>query len=322
MFKQTAFFVDAGYFLESSGHLLYGSGRGSLFLNTNAIANELSAAVEPITEGNRIKTEERGRLLRIYWYDAGDARHGLFSSLAQCPSIKLRLGRLNQNGVQKGVDALLALDLVTLASERAISDAIILSGDEDLVPAVEMIQRKGVRVHLLGIQPAMEGARNVSQKLRHEADSFTEWGRDKLDPLFFRKTPNEYGDTDPAFLNSVDTYIPNAAGGRPAASAFSNKMDSDFLMDDPETFESDLRERIAHFVDSLDEETKIYYENGVADAAQIGQPFPIRPEHDAPLLKIGCQVLGVPRIDPDWRRFVRAAFLENFRLTDEEDDLG
>ncbi|QCE34118.1 NYN domain-containing protein [Acetobacteraceae bacterium] len=317
MFKQTAFFVDAGYFLESSGHLLYGSGRGSLFLNTNAIASELAASIAPITEGNTQKAEEQSRLLRIYWYDAGDARHGLFSSLAQCSSIKLRLGRLNQNGVQKGVDALLALDLVTLASERAISDAIILSGDEDLVPAVEMIQRKGVRVHILGIQPAMEGARNVSQKLRHESDSFTEWGREKLEPLFFKKTPSEYADSDPAFLNSVDPYFPQATIGRSSGASNFNTHENahpGFYVEDPDSSEANLRERIAQFVDSLDEETRLYYENGVTEAAEIGQPFPIKPEHDAPLLKIGCQVLGVPRIDPDWRRFVRSAFLENFNL--------
>src|SRR5688572_32026140 len=49
----------------------------------------------------------------------------------------VRLGNLNANNQQKGVDSLIRTDLESLARHRAISDAALLGGDEDLVSAVE-----------------------------------------------------------------------------------------------------------------------------------------------------------------------------------------
>ncbi len=45
---------------------------------------------------------------------------------------KLRLGLVNTRGEQKGVESLIVTDLIELARNCAITDALILSGDEDI----------------------------------------------------------------------------------------------------------------------------------------------------------------------------------------------
>jgi uncharacterized LabA/DUF88 family protein len=74
--------------------------------------------------------------------------------IAALPNVKLRLGRLNSRMEQKGVDALIYRDLMTLARERAVSDALLVSGDEDLREGVRSAQDMGVRVTLVGIDPS------------------------------------------------------------------------------------------------------------------------------------------------------------------------
>ena len=56
-------------------------------------------------------------------------------------------------GQQKGVDSLIIMDLIELARNHAISEAVLLSGDEDLRVGVQLAQSFGVRVHLLGVEP-------------------------------------------------------------------------------------------------------------------------------------------------------------------------
>jgi NYN domain len=82
---------------------------------------------------------------------------------------------LNSQGQQKGVDSLIVTDLIDLARNRAISDAVLLSGDEDVRVGVHIAQSYGVRVHLLGISPSRG---SQSQLLLQEADTTTEWGKD------------------------------------------------------------------------------------------------------------------------------------------------
>lgn len=110
-------------------------------------------------------------LLRIYWYDGASAGpNAAHQALAYRPNVKLRLGQVNEHG-QQGVDALLIADLVTLARNRALADAVLWSGDDDLRPGVEQAQELGVRVHLLGIEPARE---NQAAALVQAADGVRE----------------------------------------------------------------------------------------------------------------------------------------------------
>ena len=118
-------------------------------------------------------------LLRIYWYD-GSIRSGLTEdqeAWASMDDVKLRLGVVNTWGQQKGVDSLIVLDLVELSRNRAISDAVLVSGDEDLRVGVQLAQSFGVRVHLVGVA---SGAPNRSNSLFQEADTVEEWTGEEL----------------------------------------------------------------------------------------------------------------------------------------------
>jgi uncharacterized LabA/DUF88 family protein len=165
--QRAAVFVDAGYLYAQGSILLTGArqGRESLSLRIPEIVGALKAAA---------KAQCDLPLLRIYWYDA--MRVGRPTpeqmSLADADDIKIRLGQINAVGEQKGVDALIITDLAELARNRAITDALLLSGDEDVRVGVVLAQQFGVRVHLIGIHPARS---NQSRSLMQEADTTLEW---------------------------------------------------------------------------------------------------------------------------------------------------
>lgn len=143
-------------------------------------------------------------LLRVYWYDAvfapSDRRYRsqakYFDALASTPGLHLRLGHLEERtprwhrairqalgkcGVdeadferhfrlepevhQKGVDALITLDLVRLAQQRVYDLALLVAGDRDLAETVRAAQDLGRRV--LVAHPKGSG---VSRELRQLAD--------------------------------------------------------------------------------------------------------------------------------------------------------
>jgi hypothetical protein len=102
---------------------------------------------------------------------------------------------VNSSGQQKGVDSLIVTDMITLARNRAMSDAVLVSGDEDIRVGVQQAQEFGVRVHLLGIRPS-RGSQSLF--LLQEADSTHEWGPENLAPFFACAPPVAAVKTAPA----------------------------------------------------------------------------------------------------------------------------
>jgi hypothetical protein len=129
----------------------------------------------------------RGELLRVYWYDAARDRVPTIDQrvIAQMAWVKLRLGNLNARGQQKGVDAQIRADMEALARHRAITDAVLVAGDEDMVPAVEAAQAFGVRVHLWGVEPPF--GTNQAERLVWESDTVEVLDRVFLEPYFSRQ---------------------------------------------------------------------------------------------------------------------------------------
>lgn len=109
-------------------------------------------------------------------------------ALANTDYVKLRLGVLNGRGEQKGVDSLIVTDLIELARNKSICDAILLSGDEDVRIGVQIAQNFGVCVHLIGIHPARGSQSNL---LRQESDTTTEWDKDVLARFMTVSAPAE-----------------------------------------------------------------------------------------------------------------------------------
>lgn len=166
-------FVDAGYLFAEGAKAVSGEtkSRWRIRLEYDDMVGKLSSFATEAAPG--------ARLLRVYWYDGvhpggmSDAQN----ALAYTNWVKMRLGLMTKTGRQKGVDGLIVADLIELARNGAITDAVLVSGDEDVRIGVQIAQSYGIRVHLLAIG---NGRRNQSNTLRQEADTVSEWNRDEL----------------------------------------------------------------------------------------------------------------------------------------------
>jgi uncharacterized LabA/DUF88 family protein len=185
-----AIMVDVGYIYAAAGELLLGANsRREYRVDAPGLIQELTRNAE-----NKI----RGELLRIYWYDAARDRVPTIDQrvIAQMPWVKLRLGNLNARGQQKGVDAQIRADMEALARHRAITDAVLVAGDEDMVPAVEAAQAFGVRVHLWGIEPPY--GTNQAERLVWESDTVEVLDAGFVKPYF---TGHPVTEAEPARLD-------------------------------------------------------------------------------------------------------------------------
>lgn len=142
-----ALFVDAGW--------LFAGGTTSAFgerLERKSIEWDPASLIHALVDEAEDLVPIGSDLLRTYWYDGSPNRLpvGKQNDVAMQRDVKLRLGRTAKDG-QKGVDGLIIHDLITHAYRRTIDDAVVISGDEDLLDAIESAQANGTRVHLLEI---------------------------------------------------------------------------------------------------------------------------------------------------------------------------
>jgi uncharacterized LabA/DUF88 family protein len=178
-----AIMVDVGYIYASAGELLFGAtSRRDYRVDADKLIQALTRHADD---------QVRGELLRVYWYDAARDRVPTIDQrvIAQMPWVKLRLGNLNTRGQQKGVDAQIRADMEALARHRAITDAILVAGDEDMVPAVEAAQAFGVRIHLWGVEPPY--GTNQAERLVWESDTVDVLERSFVEPFFTRQLSPE-----------------------------------------------------------------------------------------------------------------------------------
>src|ERR1700729_1490625 len=178
-----AIMIDVGYIYAAAGEVLFSVGsRREYRVDTDKLIQALSRHADGLV---------RGELLRVYWYDAARDRVPTIDQrgIAQMARVKLRLGNLNARGQQKGVDAQIRADMEALARHRAITDSVLIAGDEDMVPAVEAAQAFGVRVHLWGIEPPY--GTNQAERLVWESDTVEVLERSFGEPYFTRQLPAE-----------------------------------------------------------------------------------------------------------------------------------
>jgi uncharacterized LabA/DUF88 family protein len=189
---RVAVFVDAGYLFAQGSTLLAGRKlpRGEIALNYAKVAEVLRQFAERISNLP---------ILRVYWYDGTSsgptAQH---IALAYLPGVKVKLGLVNSVGEQKGVDSLIVTDMIALARNRAMSEAVLLSGDEDLRVGVQQAQELGVRVHLLGIKPS-RGSQSVL--LLQESDTTTEWAEADLSQFLSFRVRDDAPPPTPAHVH-------------------------------------------------------------------------------------------------------------------------
>ena len=216
-----AVMVDVGYIFAAAGELLLGtSSRRDFRVDAVPLIQAVSKHADELV---------RGELLRVYWYDAARDRVPTIDQrvIAQMPLVKLRLGNLNARGQQKGVDAQIRADMEALARHHAITDAVLVAGDEDMVPAVEAAQAYGVRVHLWGIEPPY--GTNQAERLVWESDTVEILDSAFVRPYFTRQPvsvvetarPEEPpASTVPSPAQLFGDRVPARAPGKPAHSPY------------------------------------------------------------------------------------------------------
>jgi hypothetical protein len=241
-------------------------------------------------------------LLRTYWYDAtpGSRLTMEQSTLAMLPGVKLRIGVLNNIGKQKGVDSLIVTDIIDLARNRAIADAVLMTGDEDLRIAVQVAQSFGVRVHLLGCGDL---SRNMSEFLQMEADSVT-----TLEDRWFASHLE---------INNEPSY-------GPSSSVYSSSVfptGEDAIMDE-ESFNEAVSSAIDEILSSV----------GYEQIQQLNQHFAyqtfVPTEYDRRLVGTISAKLNSRKLNPEEMRSLRTQFMQTVKsrsnkwmASDDDSDL-
>jgi len=134
--------------------------------------------------------------LRTYVYDGQyevdhanyRAQRQVLDAIAEIPGVDLRLGHvIERNGIkqQKGVDALIVLDMLTLAYQGAYQAAVLVAGDRDFAQVVRAVQGRGIFV----AQSGPESRDGVSKELRQVADGFLAMPEAGIRQLLLRNTP-------------------------------------------------------------------------------------------------------------------------------------
>lgn len=268
---RTAVFVDAGYLFAAGSQLITHEKlpRGELRLDHDAVLNLLAS----------LATELTGLpLLRIYWYDGtGTGPTAQQLALSYRANVKLRLGFITQQRQQKGVDSLIVNDLINLSRNRAMADALLLTGDEDLRVGVQQAQEFGVRVHLIGIAPSRE---NQSGFLVQEADGVRELGLAEVQSFLSRAPVRE---NDGAEVMANDTPATAAEGEDALLAATGQRV----------AWELTTEEMNAALIESA----------GGSVPTHI----------DRRLLTAGTRVTGGALLTAEQKRTMRAAFLEACR---------
>lgn len=221
--ERVSVFVDAGYLFAQGSKAIKGSSvkREFLSLNLDKVISEVICKAEELSRG--------APLLRIYWYDAVGP-HGLTleqGQLSSTDNVKMRLGTLNGRGQQKGVDSMIVIDMIELARNHAISDAVLIAGDEDVRVGVQFAQNYGVRVHLIGIEAV--NSESQSQALIHESDTHTKWQAEIIE-TFLSVRQNIDGsaesETNSKGSESADDKKPQKVSRKPTSSQDKTKSAS------------------------------------------------------------------------------------------------
>src|SRR5580704_3340202 len=168
-----ALFVDASYVLADGAMAVHGTRRGE------SVSWDYEGLLQLL--GGMARERTGLPLLRCYWYEAtvDGRRTAEQDALADIPGIKLRVAKIRP-GRREGVETEIHRDLTTLARNGAVSDALVVSAEEDLAQVIADVQDLGMRVTLVHI--AVDGNWTISRSLRQESDDIIEIGGEQLRP--------------------------------------------------------------------------------------------------------------------------------------------
>lgn len=113
-----------------------------------------------IIVNNTMRFFSKASLHKVFWYDGpayNKSENTDHQNLANLYNTQLFIGwRIKTpqfpNGLQKGVDSKIICDMLHLAYTKTITDAVLISGDLDFLPAIHQIKTQGVNPHLSFIE--------------------------------------------------------------------------------------------------------------------------------------------------------------------------
>ena len=127
-------------------------------------------------------------LMRNYYYDCKPyvgpeqaekdieklSRYESFLSyVQQIPQTECKLGRLQKiddTYVQKGVDTLITIDIVTFATKHLVTHLTLLTGDDDLIPAIQAAKNEGIIVTVYTTKQSVTSSMRASADVVHIID--------------------------------------------------------------------------------------------------------------------------------------------------------
>ncbi len=194
-----ALFVDAGYALSDGALAVHGT------RHRDSVSWDYAGLLKLLAELARDRTGLP--VLRCYWYEAtvDSRRTPEHETLADIPGVKLRLGKVRP-GRREGVETEIRRDLTALARNKAVTDVLIVSAEEDLSQVISDVQDQGIKVAILHISG--DGDETASRALRQECDDVIQISAQHLRP---------YVDLIPG----AEPAARDAAASRYAASAVS-----------------------------------------------------------------------------------------------------
>jgi len=221
-----AVLVDAGYLLSQAVQIL--SVKASRSRADLQITDPKSLVALLVAKASEELANDK--LLRVYWYDGvGQSLSAEHRAIISIDDVQLRAGTINGKGQQKGVDSKIVTDLIELATNQAISDALLVTGDGDLAIGIELAQRRGVRVAVMGLEDMSVGVHNAqSSEISNFADRIVLIGRAELATslAYVPKQQKAPATTSPAAATPATT-TPQAAttAAAPATVATSVSID-------------------------------------------------------------------------------------------------
>jgi hypothetical protein len=200
-----ALFVDAGYMLADGAMAVHGTRR------RESVSWDYEGLLQLL--GNLARERTGLPLLRCYWYEATveGRRTAEHDALADMPGIKLRLAKLRP-GRREGVETEIHRDLTVLASNRAVSDAVVVSAEEDLSQVLADVQDLGMRVTIVHV--TVDGNWTISRSLRQECDDIMELTSAHLRPFAELIPGAEPSRTDEQY--AAATLVRSASNGHSA----------------------------------------------------------------------------------------------------------
>ncbi|VVC72258.1 NYN domain protein [uncultured archaeon] len=118
-----------------------------------------------------------------------DSQTAFLTRYGACMRIPNKDCFLSKNGkapcyhiTQKGVDVRFSIDLVSLATDRRIDKAILITGDSDFIPAIQYARDQHMKIILYYLK---QGGTTIHRGLFYNTDETHEFGADSFTGCLF-----------------------------------------------------------------------------------------------------------------------------------------